>query len=68
MLEVKTLISEAMNLKAPQKMAVIEALVNSLDTPNSKIQEIWSEEAYKRLTAYREGKLETIPLEELFTS
>ncbi|MCK9297278.1 MAG: addiction module protein [Desulfobulbaceae bacterium] len=45
---------------------IVEGLLKSLDEPDRKIDEIWAEEAEKRLKAYRDGKLKGIPLEEVF--
>ena len=45
---------------------VVEGLIKSLDEPDSSIDAIWTEEAEKRLRAYRAGKLEGIPMEEIF--
>jgi len=42
------------------------ALIRSLDEPDKKLDEIWAEESEKRLKACREGKLEGIPMEEIF--
>jgi len=33
---------------------------------NQTLDEIWLEEAEKRLQAYREGRIEGIPMEEIF--
>lgn len=33
---------------------------------NRSLDDIWLEEAEKRLAAYREGRLEGIPMEEIF--
>jgi len=47
-------------------MMIVEGLLKSLDEPDRKIDEIWAEEAKKRLKAYRDGKLKGIPMEEVF--
>ncbi len=36
------------------------------DKTEKSVDEIWAEEAEKRLAAYRAGKLEGIPIEEVF--
>lgn len=61
-----SLIKQALQLKPAQRFIVIEALVNSLDIPNPKIEEAWAKEAEKRLRLYREGKLKTVSLRDLF--
>ena len=62
----KELLEEAMKLKPAERFVLVEALVRSLDEPNRALDEIWAEEAERRLRAYREGRLEGIPMEEVF--
>jgi putative addiction module component (TIGR02574 family) len=62
----KDLLEQAMALKPDERFMIVEGLLKSLDEPDRKIDEIWAEEAEKRLKAYREGKLEGIPMEEVF--
>lgn len=62
----KELLDEAMKLKPEERLTLVEGLIKSLDEPDKKLDEIWTEEAEKRLKAYREGKLEGIPMEEIF--
>ncbi|MBN2496248.1 MAG: addiction module protein [Deltaproteobacteria bacterium] len=62
----KELLDEAMKLKPEERFTLVEGLIKSLDEPDKKLDEIWAEEAEKRLNAYREGKLEGIPMEEIF--
>ena len=70
-LEVKTmktkeLLDKAMELKPEERFTLVESLIQSLDEPDKKLDEIWAEEAENRLRAYREGKLEGVPIEEIF--
>lgn len=62
----KEILERAMALKPEERFMIIEGLLKSLDEPDQKIDEIWAEEAEKRLKAYREGRLEGIPMEEIF--
>ena len=62
----KKILSHALALKPEERFIIIEGLLSSLDEPDRKLDEIWAEEAEKRLNAYREGKLEGIPMEEVF--
>ena len=62
----KTLISEGLHLKPAERFIVIEALIKSLDVPDSKIEESWAIEAERRLKAYKAGKLETVSFEDMF--
>jgi len=62
----KALLDEAMKLRPVERLALVDALIKSLDEPDRKLDEIWAEEAEKRLKAYRHGNLEAIPMEEVF--
>ncbi len=62
----KVILEEALKLKPEEKLILIEGVIMSLDQPDIKIDEIWADEAHKRLTAYRNGNLQGIPMEEIF--
>jgi len=62
----KELLNEAMKLKPEERFTLVEGLIKSLDEPDRKLDEIWVEEAEKKLKAYREGKLEGVQMEEIF--
>lgn len=62
----KEILDQALLLKPEDRFLIIEGLIQSIDEPDKKLADIWMEEAEKRLKAYREGKLEGIPMEEIF--
>jgi putative addiction module component (TIGR02574 family) len=62
----KEILDQALKLQPAEKLILIDGLIKSLDQPDSSIDELWAEEAERRLMAYRSGKLEGIPLEEIF--
>ena len=62
----KDLLDEAMKLKPDERLLLVDGLIKSLDEPDKKLDEIWAEEAEKRLSAYREGRLEAVSMEEIF--
>ena len=62
----KEILEQSMALKPDERFMIVESLLKSLDEPDRKIDEIWAEEAEKRLKAYRDGNLEGIPMEEIF--
>jgi len=62
----KEIIESALKLSPPEKLFIVESILKSLDEPDKEIENIWIEEAEKRLQAYREGKLEGIPMEDIF--
>jgi putative addiction module component (TIGR02574 family) len=62
----KEILEQALKLKPEDRFTVVEGLLISLDEPDKVIDEIWAEEAEKRLKAYREGRLTGAPMEEIF--
>lgn len=62
----KEILKQALQLKPEERFTVVEGLLKSLDEPDKNLDDIWAEEADKRLKAYREGRLEGIPMEEIF--
>lgn len=64
----KELLDEAMKLKPEERFSLVEGLIKSLDEPDKKLDEMWAEEAEKRLKTYRAGKLQGVPMEEVFKS
>ena len=62
----KTVISQALELKASERSVVAEALLASLDSPDLRIDEIWSKEADARVEAYNQGEIDTIPAKDVF--
>ncbi len=45
----KEVLSQAIALKPEERFMIIEGLLKSLDEPDRKLDEIWAEEAEKRL-------------------
>ena len=62
----KEILEQAKGLKPEEKFMIVEGLLKSLDEPDRKIDEIWVEEAEKRVNAYRNGRLEGVSMEEVF--
>ncbi|MDD5452500.1 MAG: addiction module protein [Desulfovibrionales bacterium] len=62
----KEILDKALKLKPEERFLVIEGLLKSLDEPDKRLDEIWVDEAERRLKAYREGRLEGIPMEKIF--
>lgn len=63
----KALLDKAMKLRPEERLTLVEGLIQSLDEPDKRLDEIWVEEAEKQLKAYRERKLEGILMEKIFT-
>ena len=62
----KDVLEQALKLKPEEKFMVAEGLIKSLDEPDSSLDDIWADEAEKRLKAYRAGRVEGIPMEDIF--
>jgi putative addiction module component (TIGR02574 family) len=62
----KDILKQALKLKPGERFLVVEGLINSLDEPDDSLDKIWADEAEKRLTAYRSGRLDGIPMEDVF--
>ena len=62
----KELLKKALELKPQDKIILLEGLIESLDEPDKKIDQIWTEEAEKRLNAYRNGRLKGVSYREIF--
>ncbi len=60
------IIEQALHLKASERYALLELLHQSLDKPDSEIDRVWQEEALRRLTAYDEGRLACVSMEDAF--
>ena len=41
-------------------------LFKSIDKPDEEIDQIWADEADKRLEAYRKGEIKVVPMEDIF--
>ena len=61
-------LESALKLRPQERFEVIERLLESLDNPDPRIDDIWADEAEKRLRAYREGRLGSVSEEEVFDS
>jgi putative addiction module component (TIGR02574 family) len=62
----KEILQQALKLKPRERLSVVEGLLKSLDEPDSTIDDIWAEEAEKRLKAYRTGNLEGMASDNIF--
>jgi putative addiction module component (TIGR02574 family) len=63
----KEILQQALGLKPEERFVVAEGLLRSLDKPDNQLDELWLNEAEKRLKAYREGSLKGIPMESIFS-
>ena len=50
-----------------EKLELVDSILMTLDRPDPKIDRIWAEEARKRWKAYKSGKLETVPYDQVMS-
>lgn len=62
------LVSEIRALSEEDKLRLLDVILNELDKPDPEIDHVWVNEARKRWSAYKEGRLLTISYEELMNS
>ena len=62
----RKLLHQAMMLPAPERAALVEGLVESLDKPGPSLDALWLREAESRIAAYRAGELEAVDAEKVF--
>ena len=58
---------EALSLKPLDKIQLIDELLLSLDTPNKELDEIWVDEAERRIEAYETGKTQASDVRTVLT-
>lgn len=56
---------DARKLGPVERLALVDAILNSLDEPDQEIDQLWSQEAEGRLAAYRRGEIQATPLNEV---
>ena len=47
------------------KAMLVDMILAKLDRPDPELDKVWAEEATKRWAAYKEGRLKTIPYDEV---
>ncbi|WP_295405227.1 addiction module protein [uncultured Thiocystis sp.] len=62
----RQLINEAVSLPVEERARVIDSLLRSLNPPASEIDQQWIEEAKRRLSSLRSGRIEAISGDEIF--
>ena len=61
----KNIIQNALNLSPAERLFIIETLSRSLSEPDKDIDKYWKEEVEERYEAFLNGKIKTIPYEEI---
>jgi putative addiction module component (TIGR02574 family) len=60
------LVALVLKLDPAERFDLIDQALHSLDKPDPEIDRVWIEEAERRLAAHRAGKVQGIPMEEVF--
>ncbi len=60
------LLHQAIRLPAPERAALVEGLVESLDKPDPALDALWLKEAENRIAAYRAGEFDAVDAEQAF--
>lgn len=51
----KNIVDDALSLSLNERVELVEKLLESLDTPNTELNKIWSEESDARIQAYEKN-------------
>lgn len=65
-MSINELLEQALTLNVNERTKFIDELFKSIDNPDEEIDQIWADEANKRLEAYRKGELKAVPMENIF--
>lgn len=61
--KVDKIAAEIHDLPDVEKLRLVDAILADLDKPDPEIDRIWAEEARKRWTAYKEGRVPSVSYE-----
>jgi putative addiction module component (TIGR02574 family) len=59
------LASAIRELPDADKLRLVDAILTDLDKPDPEIDHVWAEEARKRWSAYKAGRIPTVSYEEV---
>ena len=59
------LAASAQDLSPSERLAVVDAILSSLDSPDPEIDRLWAAESEDRLAAYRRGEIRSVTLAEV---
>lgn len=60
------LLHQAIRLSAPERVALVEGLVESLDKPDPTLDALWLQEAQSRIAAYQASELGAVDADQAF--
>ena len=61
----KQLCDQASQLPPEERMALVDQILDTLDARDDSLDAQWAQEAESRLSAYRRGEVQAIPLNEV---
>ena len=61
----QSLVDNVLQLSPPDRMRLLNVIYFSLEKPNETIDNIWYDEAERRLAAFEAGKTKGIPAEDV---
>jgi putative addiction module component (TIGR02574 family) len=61
----RVLIDNVLKLKPAERMLLLNFIYGSLERPDTAIDEIWYDEAERRLAAYKAGKTKGVPAQQV---
>lgn len=67
-MNIQELVSEAESLPVEERVRVVDALLRSLNSPESSIDKQWVDVAQSRLDDIRAGRVVTVSSEQVFAS
>ena len=59
------IIKQTSQLSANEKIELIDALLATVDKPDAEIDALWAKEAESRLTAYQNGEIQALDLNQV---
>ncbi|WP_319764784.1 addiction module protein [Maridesulfovibrio sp.] len=66
MIDINTITDQALQLAPVQRAELIESLLASFDSRRKSIDSKWAVEAESRIDAYEQGKVDSVPADEVF--
>ena len=63
----KEILEKAISLQPIEKAELVDSLISSLDKSDRALDQLWANEAESRLTAYKNGELKSISLNEVLS-
>ena len=64
-MQINEIVQEALRLPASARFEIMDLLRQSLDKPDPEIDQIWGEEAVRRLAAYDAGHSKSYSMDEV---